>query len=468
MTRLGWGAFFLVLFFLAIQVMPRALGQRESAGISKRSSDVEAPLLNQQAAPLTPAEPGVGCTLNGTLGTAPPGGGTGTLTTRINRPGTPTATCAGVTWPGTIGGGSYYYNVHYVTNTTGSPLCTTVTFTMLTEGTPQGSMLLSAFKAPFVAADITNEARYLGDAGQSSNNPGVHRTFQFTVPVGTTIALVVANTELVPAGFGGTYEIVLSQDLCGTVAGAPIRSDFNGDDKSDILWQNSSTGQRVIWIMNGTTFQSAVSLGTVATSWSIAGSGDFNGDGKSDILWQNSSTGQRVIWIMNGTTFQSAVSLGTVATSWSIAGSGDFNGDGRSDILWQNSSTGQRVIWIMDGTTLQSFVSLGTVATSWSIAGSGDFSGDGKADILWQNSSTGQRVIWIMDGTTLQSFVSLGTVATSWSITGSGDFNGDGRSDILWQNSSTGQRVIWIMNGTTLQSAVSLGFVATSWSTRNY
>jgi FG-GAP-like repeat len=198
--------------------------------------------------------------------------------------------------------------------------------------------------------------------------------------------------------------------------GSPNR-DFNGDCKADILWQNSSTGQRVIWIMNGTTFESYVSLGTVGTSWSIAGgSGDFNGDGKAEILWQNSSTGQRVIWIMNGTTFQSYVSLGFVGTSWSIAGSGDFNGDGKADILWQNSSTGQRVIWLMNGTTFQSYVSLGTVGTSWSIAGSGDFNGDGKADILWQNSFTGQRVIWLMNGTTFQSYVSLGTVPTSWSI----------------------------------------------------
>src|SRR6266516_2487935 len=107
MTRLGWGAFFLALIFLAIQVMPRALGQRQSADISKGSSDVEAPLL-----PIT-----------GTLGTAPPGGGTGTLATRINRPGTgPTATCAGVTWPGPFGAGPFIYNVHYFTNNTASPL----------------------------------------------------------------------------------------------------------------------------------------------------------------------------------------------------------------------------------------------------------------------------------------------------------------------------------------------------------
>jgi glucose/arabinose dehydrogenase len=252
------------------------------------------------------------------------------------------------------------------------------------------------------------------------------------------------------------------------IVGPPVKSDFNGDGKPDILWQDSSTGKRVIWIMNNTTHTSTVNLGTVATSWSIAGSSDFNGDGKPDILWQDSSTGKRVIWIMNNTTHTSTVNLGTVATSWSIAGSSDFNGDGKSDILWQDSSTGQRAIWIMNNTTLQSAVSLGTVATSWSIAGSNDFNGDGKPDILWQDSSTGKRVIWIMNNTTHTSTVNLGTVATSWSIAGSNDFNGDGKPDILWQDSSTGKRVIWIMNNTTHTSTVNLEAIATSWSIRNY
>jgi glucose/arabinose dehydrogenase len=269
-----------------------------------------------------------------------------------------------------------------------------------------------------------------------------------------------ANGELYVSdiGNGSVFKIV----------GHPVKSDFNGDGKSDILWQNTSTGQRTIWIMNNTTHTSTVNLGTVATLWSIAGSSDFNGDGKSDILWQNTSTGQRTIWLMNNTTHTSTVNLGTVATLWSIAGSSDFNGDGKPDILWQNASTGQRTIWLMNGTTRASSVSLGFVATSWSIAGSSDFNGDGKPDILWQNTSTGQRTIWIMNNTAHTSTVNLGTVATSWSIAGSSDFNGDGKPDILWQNSSTGQRTIWLMNGTTRASSVSLGFVATLWSIRNY
>jgi hypothetical protein len=34
-----------------------------------------------------------------------------------------------------------------------------------------------------------------------------------------------------------------------------MKSDFNGDGKADVLWQNSS-GARAIWLMNGTTYTS--------------------------------------------------------------------------------------------------------------------------------------------------------------------------------------------------------------------
>src|SRR5205814_1435868 len=93
--------------------------------------------------------------------------------------------------------------------------------------------------------------------------------------------------------------------------GGSNRSDFNGDGQPDILWQNSSTGERIIWFMNDATYAVHANLPTIPTVWSIASSGDFNGDGQPDILWQNSSTGERVIWFMNGATYAGQANLPT-------------------------------------------------------------------------------------------------------------------------------------------------------------
>jgi hypothetical protein len=237
---------------------------------------------------------------------------------------------------------------------------------------------------------------------------------------------------------------------------------------SNILWQNSSTGERPIWVMNGTVHAATVSLGTVSTQWNIVASADFNGDGKVDIVWQNSSTRQCVVWFMNGTTFMSAANLPTVPHPWEIATASDFNGDGKADLLFQNMATGQRVMWLMNRTIFVGAVNLGTVATTWKITGSADFNGDGKVDILWQNNITGDRSVWLMNGTQRIGIASLGTVPIIWNMVGTGDFNGDGKRDILWQNQSTGQRTIWLMNGTTRIGNVSLGIVSTQWNIRNY
>ena len=82
------------------------------------------------------------------------------------------------------------------------------------------------------------------------------------------------------------------------------------------------------------------------------GTGDFNDDGHSDILFQNTTSGQVSIQEMNGT---NVIGGGTVSAnpglSWHAIGTGDFNGDGHSDILFQNTN-GQAMVWEMNGTNV--------------------------------------------------------------------------------------------------------------------
>ncbi len=236
--------------------------------------------------------------------------------------------------------------------------------------------------------------------------------------------------------------------------------DFNGSGTSDILWRNSSTGQNVLWLMNGATVASAPALPTVTNlNWIIAGAGDFNGDGKADILWHNQSTGQSQIWFMNGGTLSSAADTSTVSdTHWAIVGVGDVDGDGKADILWRNKSTGQNAIWFMIGGSIKSTGNITTVTDqNWTVAGVGDFSGDGKADILWHDTVTGQNQVWLMNGGTVASSAAILTLSDlNWHFAGAGDFDGDGKVDILWRNGSTGQNAVWFMNGATIVSSTSI------------
>ncbi|MCP4155373.1 MAG: VCBS repeat-containing protein [bacterium] len=86
--------------------------------------------------------------------------------------------------------------------------------------------------------------------------------------------------------------------------------------------------------------------------WLIVGTGDFNGDNKTDILWRNKNNGQNALWLMDGTIRSSTQFLTDVADpDWKIKGTGDFNNDGHTDILWRNTGNGQIALWLMDGTT---------------------------------------------------------------------------------------------------------------------
>jgi len=317
----------------------------------------------------------------------------------------------------------------------------------------------------------------VSEVGMDVNSPSIARSFltdiiRKTRSVSGGHGLGVLYWE--PESYGGWQAYTLGafgSDGRPTIALDAFKlnppADFNSDGHADILWQNTATGERDLWLMNGTQSASAVPLGTVALAWSIAGIADFNGDGQPDLLWENTTTGERYLWLMNGTQFASGASLGTVAAAWSIVGTGDFNGDGQPDIVWENSATGERYVWLMNGPAYASNIFLGVVPKQWHIAATADFDGDGQNDVVWENTATGERYLWLMNGTTYTSSVFLGVVPTNWAIAGTGDFNGDGHTDLIWQNTSTGDRVIWLMNGTAFQSSVYLTVISTDWSIRN-
>src|SRR5262249_42824408 len=121
---------------------------------------------------------------------------------------------------------------------------------------------------------------------------------------------VTGNGAGVSSPLGTLCSFKNNQIAGNTVDGTPIAPcpgvftaathDFNGDGKSDILWYNTSNGQALEWLVNGTSVIGGGSPGSAASPWAIVGQRDFNGDGFADILWRNGTTGQLVVWLLNG------------------------------------------------------------------------------------------------------------------------------------------------------------------------
>ncbi len=66
-------------------------------------------------------------------------------------------------------------------------------------------------------------------------------------------------------------------------------------------------------------------------------SSDFNGDGKSDILFQN-DCGEVFVWVMDGPHIISSGSLGNLGPTLHLVATGDFNGDGLADFCFKTAT----------------------------------------------------------------------------------------------------------------------------------
>jgi hypothetical protein len=299
------------------------------------------------------------------------------------------------------------------------------------------------------------DATSLTELYNSNQNPGRD---QFGV-ANKFITPTICNGKVL---VGTTNSVAVFGLLTPVTPSARVAKDFDGDGFADLIWENTTTGERVIWFLKDGSPQKSYFLPNVPTDWHIAGVGDFLGNGQSDLVWENTN-GQHLIWILVNGVPQYAINLPTVGGDWHVVGAGDFDGDGQADLVWENSATGRREIWLMKNGTPTTAIQLETVDPSWHIAGVGDFLGNGRADLVWENRATGSRLIWLMNNGTSTSAINLPTVDPSWHIAGAADFDGHGQADLIWENTVTGERVIWFMRNGVPQTSDFLPTMPTDW-----
>jgi len=239
--------------------------------------------------------------------------------------------------------------------------------------------------------------------------------------------------------------------------------DLNHDNYPDLLFQNQSDSRLVYWLMKG---DRELKLGfifptTPGIGWNVGATAELNGNSDTDIIFQNSTSGDMAYWLMNGTSMSQLlfISPKNPGTNWKLVASADFNGDGYADLLFQNSATGDLYEWNMNGGTMISggFITPTNPGPGWQVVAVGDLNGDGQPDILFQHNTSGNLYVWFLHGTTMFAggFVNPANPGTGWNVAALTDLDGDGQKDIVFQNSSTGQIAYWSMDGA---SMVYLGF----------
>lgn len=201
--------------------------------------------------------------------------------------------------------------------------------------------------------------------------------------------------------------------------------DFSGTGGVALVLQSRVTGQVVFWYAGDTNYATVFGGDFVNTlpeaGWKVVGVGDFNGDTKSDLVFQNQTTGQIAIWFMKGPIRTGGVVLPhTPLAGWKMVGAGDLDADGWPDLIFQNQSTRQIALWMLQGTTYVGGMVLPSIPQAgWSVAAVGDYNGDGCADLLFQNQTSNRAAVWYLKNGIRQGgeILSIATPA-GWKIVG--------------------------------------------------
>jgi len=210
--------------------------------------------------------------------------------------------------------------------------------------------------------------------------------------------------------------------------------DFNKDGDADIVWRHKTLASWKIWQMQGGTrvAQNSPPDFDLAHAWTVVGAGDTDKDGDDDIILNNTSTGEIMIWEMQNHAVVATHSVGTKA-GYVVSRIGDFNKDGDVDLLLRQVGGDTLITWEIEASAFVAERALANTGTGYNPVCAGDFDGDGDDDIMLINSTTMVEKWFVMQNYTRTQ--ATGSSNVGFVFLGCGDYDGDGDADMLWQRS---------------------------------
>ena len=251
-------------------------------------------------------------------------------------------------------------------------------------------------------------------------------------------------------------------------------TDFDGNGKSDLAFQNISQGE-LGDVKSWNDFQPANErlFRQVKQVWDVQAVGDFDGDGRGDLVWRyvvsnSADTGVSYIWFTNPTGPPTVRKRGGAPLAWKLIGAVDLNGDGAADMVYVSPDNSIRVLMASSGRTCANYAA-GVIPSGFVALALADFTGNGRGDILIRNPANGQMALISLNASGIvpppytgmpddpnasctstvatipNTSVTLPTSDLTWQLYGTGDFNGDGVFDVVWLRVD-GTMAMWQMN----------------------
>lgn len=389
------------------------------------------------------------CTLRGVLGTAPANGTTGNITTMIWQSGTASSTCSGVVPPNpfNFGTGNFRYNTHTLKNPSIFPICVPVRLTKTNPSVSGADLQVVVFQAPFVSGDITNSARFLGDAGTSTGAFAVWEpsTFNVVIPANSSVALVVYNLVS-----NSTAAEPYQLDFCTyttNYSGGGVSIPDNNPNGVNIPLTVSTSGRisdvNFRFFTFGGVCDATPGNGQAAVNHTFVGDLTFRlttpSGAVSSTFWQRRGGTRENIC---STTIDDeggfpALSTITSQTGQTVSGSyspEEFNPLSRFD---GQSPQGTWTLNVSDNVAEDTgiFRRFGLDITTIPRKAPFDFDGDGRTDVSIYRPNVGEW--WVLRSSNGTNFATQ--FGNSSDRTVPGDFTGDGVTDIAFWRPSSGE-----------------------------